>query len=49
MDRFVLIIAVYAFEVTQDMFDFMEPRFEKPTAAELKYGVVFDSEAMRKN
>lgn len=30
--------AVYAFEVTDMMFDFMEPRFEIPDEEELKYG-----------
>ncbi len=30
--------AVYAFEVTNGMFDFMEPRFEVPDEKELKYG-----------
>lgn len=30
--------AVFAFEVTRTMFDFMEPRFERPTAAELRGG-----------
>lgn len=30
--------AVYAFEVTNVMFDFMEPIFEVPDAKELKYG-----------
>ena len=29
---------VYAFEVTDMMFDFMEPRFEVPDSKELKYG-----------
>ncbi len=29
---------VYAFEVTDMMFDFMEPRFEVPDTQELKYG-----------
>ena len=35
--------AVYAFEVTRMMFDFMEPRFEKPNAEELEFGAVFES------
>jgi len=30
--------SVYAFEVTDMMFDFMEPRFEAPDQEELKYG-----------
>ena len=30
--------AVYAFEVTDMMFNFMEPRFEVPDQEELKYG-----------
>ena len=30
--------AVYAFEVTNMMFNFMEPKFEPPCAEELKYG-----------
>lgn len=30
--------AVYAFEVTEMMFNFMEPRFEAPDHEELKYG-----------
>ena len=30
--------AVYAFEVTDMMFDFMEPRFEVPDEVELKHG-----------
>ena len=30
--------SVYAFEVTDMMFDFMEPRFEVPDQDELKYG-----------
>ena len=29
---------VYAFEVTEMMFDFMEPRFEAPDQEELEYG-----------
>lgn len=29
---------VYAFDVTDEMFDFMEPRFEIPDAEELKHG-----------
>ena len=32
--------AVYAFEVTDMMFNFMEPRFEVPTPAELQHGCV---------
>ncbi len=35
--------AVYAFEVTRMMFEFMEPRFEKPNAEELEFGAVIDS------
>jgi len=35
--------AVYAFEVTDMMFDFMEPRFEVPDAAELKFGCTINS------
>lgn len=31
--------AVYSFEVTDMMFDFMEPRFEVPTAKELEFGL----------
>lgn len=31
---------VYAFEVTEMMFNFMEPRFEIPDEKELKYGCV---------
>lgn len=31
--------AVYAFEVTDMMFNFMEPRFEVPDQDELKYGL----------
>ncbi len=31
--------SVYAFEVTDMMFDFMEPRFEVPEAAELIHGL----------
>ncbi|MEM7253170.1 MAG: ATP-binding protein [Pseudomonadota bacterium] len=30
--------AVYAFEVTEGMFDFMEPRFEPPNPDELRHG-----------
>jgi len=30
--------AVYAFEVTDMMFDFMEPKFEAPSQEELEYG-----------
>ena len=30
--------AVYSFDVTNMMFDFMEPRFEKPDATELEHG-----------
>jgi len=30
--------SVYAFQVTDMMFDFMEPRFEAPDQEELKYG-----------
>ena len=30
--------SVYAFEVTDMMFNFMEPRFEVPDEDELKYG-----------
>jgi len=30
--------AVYAFEVTDMMFNFMEPKFEAPSQEELKYG-----------
>lgn len=30
--------SVYAFEVTDMMFDFMEPRFEVPDQKELQYG-----------
>lgn len=35
--------AVYAFEVTDMMFDFMEPRFEIPDAEELKYGQIISA------
>ncbi len=38
--------AVYAFEVTRVMFDFMEPRFEIPGPDELRYGAVVDSETL---
>ncbi|MEZ8826019.1 AAA family ATPase [Vibrio amylolyticus] len=31
--------SVYAFEVTDMMFEFMEPRFEEPTAEELIHGL----------
>ena len=31
---------VFAFEVTDQMFEFMEPRFEEPSAAELETGKV---------
>lgn len=34
---------VYVFEVTDMMFDFMEPRFEVPTEDELKNGSVVDT------
>jgi len=34
---------VYAFEVTGDMFDFMEPRFEIPDQEELKSGCKIDA------
>ena len=34
---------VYAFEVTEMMFDFMEPRFEIPDEDELKNGCVVDN------
>ena len=32
--------SVYAFEVTDAMFNFMEPRFEVPDKDELKYGLI---------
>lgn len=35
--------AVYSFDVTNEMFNFMEPRFEIPDESELKYGVTVDS------
>ncbi len=35
---------VYAFEVTNDMFNFMEPRFEPPDEEELKNGRMIDSQ-----
>lgn len=35
--------SVYAFEVTDMMFNFMEPRFEVPDKEELKYGLVVNS------
>jgi predicted kinase len=34
--------AVYSFDVTDQMFEFMEPRFECPGEDELRYGVVVD-------
>jgi len=34
---------VYSFEVTKQMFDFMEPRFERPTATELRHGKRIES------
>lgn len=34
--------AVYAFDVTDEMFDFMEPRFEPPDDAELENGLRLD-------
>ena len=34
---------VYSFEVTDFMFDFMEPRFEVPQDDELEHGVVIES------
>lgn len=34
---------VYAFDVTDEMFNFMEPRFEIPDADELKYGQQIDA------
>ncbi len=38
---------VYAFDVTNMMFDFMEPRFEVPGEKELEHGrlIEFDSES----
>ncbi len=36
--------SVYTFEVTDMMFDFMEPRFEKPSAEELKKGCIINTE-----
>ena len=35
--------AVYSFEVTDFMFDFMEPRFEVPQEDELEYGIAVTS------
>ena len=35
--------AVYAFEVTNDMFNFMEPRFEVPDQQELAHGCTVDT------
>lgn len=35
--------AVYAFEVTNDMFNFMEPRFEVPDQEELAHGCMVDT------
>ncbi|PKG37247.1 ATP-binding protein [Psychromonas sp. Urea-02u-13] len=35
--------SVYAFEVTDMMFDFMEPRFEIPDEEELKYGRIVNA------
>lgn len=35
--------AVYAFEVTDMMFDFMEPRFEVPSREELAFGCQIDA------
>lgn len=37
--------AVYAFDVTDDMFDFMEPRFEVPDENELRNGKTVDVSA----
>jgi len=34
---------VYAFDVTDVMFDFMEPRFEVPDAGELEHGCTIDN------
>ena len=34
---------VYAFEVTDEMFDFMEPRFEIPDDTELENGLIIMS------
>lgn len=35
--------AVYAFEVTDMMFNFMEPKFEAPDKEELKFGCVVNA------
>jgi len=35
--------SVYAFEVTDMMFNFMEPRYEVPDQAELKYGCTINT------
>jgi len=35
---------VYVFEVTEFMFEFMEPRFEIPDQDELKHGIIIDTD-----
>lgn len=36
--------SVYTFDVTEFMFEFMEPRFEKPDAEELSFGLAIDAQ-----